>query len=618
MLMKKALGVFGLLAIWCVSTRGSALETVPAGQVAAQWPLDTINGTTTPDVSGNNNSATLVNGPTPVVGLFRNALSFNGTNQEMTVPDSASLALGTGSFTVAAWIKPNNVANKERIVNKWNGAMGFLFDINASVGGGDAGGNLRLRLNDGTHDFDYVTPAGLTLATWVHIAATVDRTANQMILYANGVQVGTTQNIAAVTGSLTNTTMLEIGAQGGTSFYNGIMDEPVLYKRALSAGEITTLSTMPPVAPTGVTATPGVNQITLTWSASTGATSYTVLGSTTQGGPYSVIASGITALTYTNIGLSNPTVYYYVIDAVGVSGVGQDSGEVSGTPLPPQILVAPASLTVAENGGTAVFTVTLVKKPTANVTVPISSATPAALVLTAPGGAPQGTIQLVFTPTGALSQQVTVTGVQRFLEGPPIIVAVNFGTVASTDGNYGGAHYIPPVNCVITQDAPGIVVLPPAGLATVNGGPPITFTVQLATIPQGTAILQLSVSDPALATVAPLTISNATPTNAVTVTVTPLNVDPQTTYISPYDIIISTATSSDILYAALPDTLVPIDTPVSTPPLGHVWKCGLVGFEGIALLAGLSAWKRRRRSTTGDQEDARTTCRPFPSRPEGP
>jgi hypothetical protein len=593
---KGAVVLLALGLLWLAPVPAQTLELVPAGQVAAQWPFDTATATTTPDVSGNNNTGTLVGTPTFVTGLFRTGMNCSGA-QSVSVANSASLDVAAGDFTVAAWINPTNVANKQRVLNKWSGTVGFHMDINAAVGGGDAGGNLRMHLNDGTTNVDYVFAAGLATGNWFHIAVVVNRTSKQMLLYANGSQIGTTQDITALTGSLTNTTVLEIGAMAGAPFYTGIIDEPILYKRALSGAEITTLGTQPPLPPGGVQATAGVNSAILQWNTSAGAMSYTVLRATKTGGPYTPVQSNITALTYTDTGVSNPTQYFYVIDAVGVSGVGQDSAEVNCTPKAAQILVSPTSLAVAQNGGTAFFTVTLVTNPTANVTVPITSANAGALTLTAPGGTAQGSISLLFTPGGASSQQVMVTGVQRF-SGNPLTVLATFGTVTSTDMNYSGANYMPSVSCVISPDAAGIVVLPPSGLATMNGGSPIQFTVQLATVPQGTAILNLSVTDPNLATVGPLKITTASPSVAVTVTVTPMNADPQTTYIGPYDIIIDSSASGDPQYAALGQTLVPIDTPVSLPPLTKVWGgggCGLTGLEGLALLGALAAWRRRRR-----------------------
>jgi glucuronoarabinoxylan endo-1,4-beta-xylanase len=60
-------------------------------------------------------------------------------------------------------------------------------------------------------------------------------------------------------------------------------------------------------------------QISLTWSAVTNAASYTVQRSLTNGGPYTVIASGLTSTSFLDGGLDFGTMYYYVVTAT-VSG----------------------------------------------------------------------------------------------------------------------------------------------------------------------------------------------------------------------------------------------------------------------------------------------------------
>jgi len=346
-----------------------------------------------------------------------------------------------------------------------------------------------------------------------------------------------------------------------------------------------TWTSLPP--PTNLTAVAGFNEVFLSWTAVTGATSYNIYRSGTTGGPptdpYVLIGTATpgTATTYTDTTATFPNTYFYVVKAVVGTVTSDYSNEAQCSPKQPNISAAPASIMIAENGGTATITVTLRVNPTANVVVQMSSGNSADLLLTAPGGAPQATISLTFVPGGALSQQVTVTGVERHVEGASIIVPVNFNSVTSTDPNYP-ANYAPPaIPCTIIEDVPAIIVNPASGLATVNGGPSITFTVQLSTIPQGNVTLNLSVSDPNLATVSPLQITTAAWNNPVTVTVTPLTVNTQTTYIAPYDIIIDSTMSTDPGYAAIGQTLVPISTPVNLPPLTKVWgnHCGLLGLE---------------------------------------
>jgi Glycoside hydrolase family 44 len=93
-----------------------------------------------------------------------------------------------------------------------------------------------------------------------------------------------------------------------------------------------------PAAPAGLAAAAGNQQITLTWNASAGATSYHVKRATMAGGPYTQVAAP-TANSDTDTALTNGTAYYYVVSAVNSYGESANSSEVSATPTGPSVSV---------------------------------------------------------------------------------------------------------------------------------------------------------------------------------------------------------------------------------------------------------------------------------------
>lgn len=88
-----------------------------------------------------------------------------------------------------------------------------------------------------------------------------------------------------------------------------------------------------PAAPSGLTAVPGTGQVVLNWTAVPNTSSYTVQRSTTSGGPYTTVASGLTGATYTDTTVSNGMSYYYVVLAVNSVGQSTDSAEAHATML---------------------------------------------------------------------------------------------------------------------------------------------------------------------------------------------------------------------------------------------------------------------------------------------
>ncbi|MCX6876009.1 MAG: Ig-like domain repeat protein [Verrucomicrobia bacterium] len=87
-------------------------------------------------------------------------------------------------------------------------------------------------------------------------------------------------------------------------------------------------------APTGLAATAGNTQVSLTWTAPLGATGYDVKQSLTGGEPYTTIATNIPTASYMDTGLTNGTTYYYVVSAINSEAeVSVDSTPTNATPV---------------------------------------------------------------------------------------------------------------------------------------------------------------------------------------------------------------------------------------------------------------------------------------------
>jgi endo-1,4-beta-xylanase len=87
----------------------------------------------------------------------------------------------------------------------------------------------------------------------------------------------------------------------------------------------------PPAAPTGLQATPGQTNISLTWSASTGATQYQILRAPgTSGGTFTQVGTA-TGTTFNNTGLPANSTFRYQVTASNANGTSPPSNTVTAT-----------------------------------------------------------------------------------------------------------------------------------------------------------------------------------------------------------------------------------------------------------------------------------------------
>ena len=124
----------------------------------------------------------------------------------------------------------------------------------------------------------------------------------------------------------------------------------------------------PPAAPTGLAAKVGNGTVTLAWTASGGATSYTVKRGTVSGGPYSTLGTvtSPSPTSYTDSGLTNGKTYYYVVTASNSEGTSPNSAQLAATPLNPPTFTSSATASPNPVKQGASTTVSVMVKDTAN------------------------------------------------------------------------------------------------------------------------------------------------------------------------------------------------------------------------------------------------------------
>jgi fibronectin type 3 domain-containing protein len=89
--------------------------------------------------------------------------------------------------------------------------------------------------------------------------------------------------------------------------------------------------------PTGFAASGGNASVSLSWTASAGATGYNVYeGTTSSGEGTTPVQSGVSGTSVNIGGLTNGKVYYFTVAAVDAGGVSAPSGQANATPAAPK------------------------------------------------------------------------------------------------------------------------------------------------------------------------------------------------------------------------------------------------------------------------------------------
>ena len=327
-----ASAVAGLQYYYVVSSLNSAGESPNSEEVIASvnpairvWlPFDENSGTNAADATGNGWNGTLFNGANWAEGRYGSAVSLNGTTNYVSLP--ASVVSTFNDFTIAAWVNQNSVSTWARVFDFGNDTISYMF-LAPRV----ASGTIRFAITIGSGSAEQqINGTGVLPTGWHHVAVTlIEQTG---ILYMDGAPVGTNHAMTLRPSHLTRTPNNFIGkSQWPDPYLNGRVDDFRIYNGALSPGEVATLVT-PLAAPSGLVAAAGDGQATLNWNTTPRATSYQILRSLSNGGPYT-LATAVATTGYTNTALLNGTNYFYVVRASNAAGTSANSAQVSARPV---------------------------------------------------------------------------------------------------------------------------------------------------------------------------------------------------------------------------------------------------------------------------------------------
>jgi len=184
------------------------------------------------DSAGTNNGA-LQGGAAYADGRVGRAFSFDGASGTVVASDSTGLRL-TNHLTIEAWVDSRTLSGPSgyAIISKVSyatGNDGYQFAL--------VGDKILGQFNSPGQIWPSATiTSGAVISTgvWHHVAWTYDQ--SSMKLYCDGLPVIT--NVIGTRSIATSAADLRISGADDHCYFDGLIDEPSVYNRALSAGEI--------------------------------------------------------------------------------------------------------------------------------------------------------------------------------------------------------------------------------------------------------------------------------------------------------------------------------------------------------------------------------------------
>jgi len=216
--------------------RAQSLLTDP--NLVGYWNFDEGSGTTVFDSSSKGNNGT-ISGATWVDGIKGKALSFNGSNNKVTITyTNLDFEGGYKDFSTGFWAIPDRTKYGSPLSKGGWKMDGFYWCIDNNA----AYTNIPMFFflsNAGDRQYTAMarTPIDYCDGNWHHFFQTRQ---NQVVtLYIDGVEQ---QNFATYINVLAATRPIYVGYDDrNAQYYGGKVDEITLYSRALSSGEVKAL-----------------------------------------------------------------------------------------------------------------------------------------------------------------------------------------------------------------------------------------------------------------------------------------------------------------------------------------------------------------------------------------
>ena len=196
------------------------------------------SGTSWLDLSGNNRTGTLTNGPT-FSSNNGGIIDFDGTNDYVDISNARYL-INSINISVEMWVYQDAIVTSSTFSDQVN-----LFELPAAQPIGSVscfyfplrGEDIHFRYQRGGNQAQVSPSASQEINTWHHYISTSD--ANYISLYKDGELVGSNSSTYEFTALSTSNNNARLGETGYyNKHYNGKISGVKMYNRALTADEV--------------------------------------------------------------------------------------------------------------------------------------------------------------------------------------------------------------------------------------------------------------------------------------------------------------------------------------------------------------------------------------------
>jgi N-acetylneuraminic acid mutarotase len=195
------------------------------------WKFDETSGTVAYDSSGNGNDGTLTNGPTWATGKIGGALSFDGVDDYVQIPNMQSFFSNAASFTTWVKVTDFSTSNNQGLAEFGSSSHNLHYQFHDD-------NTIYMNILRSSDRVNQISPI-TEISEW-HLLSITSINGGDWVMYQNFSEA---KRVLAQNLSLPSSQSFGRSRQFSTSFryLQGLLDDIRVYDRALSANEVQAL-----------------------------------------------------------------------------------------------------------------------------------------------------------------------------------------------------------------------------------------------------------------------------------------------------------------------------------------------------------------------------------------